>query len=71
MIVLPALEAHLHAMAEARQRGDLHTVRGHQYPVPEGAFMRWEAERRELRRKRAASFLKTISPRYEAERAFA
>lgn len=39
------IEAHLHAMADARQRGALRSVAGRQYPVPLGEFMRWQAER--------------------------
>lgn len=68
---MTARDAHLHALELARARGDLRTIYGYQYPVPVGAFERWEAERRELRRKQAAAFLKRISPRHESELAFA
>jgi hypothetical protein len=72
VIVLAALAAHEHAMAEARERGDLRDVHGRQYPVPEGDFMRWEAEQREIRRRKAREFLQSrMGARQIAESAFA
>lgn len=68
--MIAALQAHVHAMAEARAHGDLRTISGRAYPVAEGALLMWEAQQRELRRAQAAKRLKTIDPRRAAEAAF-
>ena len=58
-------------MAEARARGDIRNVLGWQYPVPEGDFMRYEAEQREIRRRKAREFLQSrMGARQAAEAAF-
>jgi hypothetical protein len=66
------VEAHIAMMSAARSRGDLRTVLGHSYPVPEGEFRMWQDAQAAIRRAKVKAFLKSRTAiRAQAEAAFA
>lgn len=66
-----ALAAHIEAMAQARELGDLRTVHGHAYPVSPEELQRWQAQKNKARAEQVKRFMHTrFGRRLVAERAF-
>jgi hypothetical protein len=69
--VTEALAAHIEAMTEAREHGDLRTVQGHAYPVSQAELARWQQQQKAARAEQVKRFLRTrFGRRLTAERAF-
>lgn len=67
-----ALAIHVEIMAQAREHGELRTVQGHAYPVPEAELQRWQAQKNKARSEQVKRFLRTrFGARLIAEKSFA